>query len=85
MRGMEIKELEPVAAISDPPAHEANRNRGEQRPPQRQEKIGGQTQDDKECPENLFLHTRILARRADGHRLSRPRAAEEISVRAHAL
>ena len=77
--------LEPTTTIRDPPAHKTYRNRGDQCPPQRQEKIGGHAQDEKECPEDLFLHTYILARRDSGSRVPLALVTEEISGRAHAL
>ena len=53
--------LEPVAAIGQPPAYYANRNRRGQRPPQWQAEIRDDTQDGESAPEDFPLHFIILA------------------------
>ena len=71
--------LEPAAAVREPPAEEGDGNRREQRPPERQEKIGGEPEHDEARPENLFLHANILTHGYRGPRFRYARAAEEIS------
>jgi hypothetical protein len=52
----EIVELEPVAAVRYPPAHNADRNGCGQRPPKWQEQVGGESQDKETAPEDLLFH-----------------------------
>jgi hypothetical protein len=47
---------EPIAAVGNPPTHEANRNRSAQGPPERKNKISHETQDRESGPEDLPLH-----------------------------
>lgn len=58
--------LEPAAAVGKPPTEYAHRNGGEERPPERQEKIARQAENDETCPENPFLHDAILSRHRPG-------------------
>src|ERR1700685_2885547 len=53
-------ELEPIATVGDPPAHDADWNCGEQRPPERQGQVGHQAQNKERAPKDLFLHAAIL-------------------------
>ena len=77
MPGAEVV-LEPTAAVREPPAEDADGNRGEERPPERQEEVAGQAEHDEACPEDLLLQTRILAQPATGPGIPHARAAEEI-------
>lgn len=52
--------LKPVAAIRDPPADKYDWDRGNQPPPERQEKIGEQAEPDEASPENFSFHSRIV-------------------------
>lgn len=54
-------ELKPVAAIGDPPAGHADRDRGEQGPPEGQRHIRKEPPDREADPENLALHAVIVA------------------------
>jgi hypothetical protein len=54
--------LEPIAAIGDPPTHNANGNGCRQRPPKWQNDISQQAQADESDPKDLSLHSLILAR-----------------------
>src|SRR5690348_9448682 len=51
---------EPIAAIGHPPAHEGDWNGGHQRPPQRQNEVRDQSQQNKHDPEDFSLHPGIL-------------------------
>lgn len=62
--GAVLAVLEPTTSVGNPPTGEANGNRGEQRPPERQEQIGRHTQDKEGRPKDLFLHTLILTARS---------------------
>ena len=63
-RGWEVEiHSEPVAAVGDPPARNANGNRGEQRPPQGKHDIGEQAESGEGDPEDFAFHPIILFRR----------------------
>src|ERR1700691_6589881 len=53
-------DLKPAAAIRQPPAECGNRDRGDKRPPQRQEKIADKTEHEEASPEDLSFHAAIL-------------------------
>ncbi len=53
---------EPVAAVRQPPAKDANGNRRQQRPKDGQGEIRDQPQRNEGSPEDLALHSFILAR-----------------------
>ena len=53
---------EPVAAIGHPPAKDADGNGGQERPEDGQREIRDQPQRDEDGPEDLALHSFILAR-----------------------
>lgn len=55
----------PVAAVGDPPAEDANGNRGAERPPQRKKVIGRETQDGENEPEDFSLHAPSVAETRD--------------------
>lgn len=57
-----IAASEPVAAVGDPPAKNADGNSGQQRPQDGQAEIGYQTEGDEDAPEDFALHSLILAR-----------------------
>jgi hypothetical protein len=57
--------LEPATPVGNPPTGEADRDGGEQRPPERQEQIGRHTQDNEGRPKDLFLHALILTVRSN--------------------
>jgi hypothetical protein len=63
-----LKGSEPIASVSDPPAHNADGNGGEQTPHQGQSKIRDQTQRDESGPKDFALHFFIVAPR-DRHPL----------------
>ena len=52
--------LEPVAAVGEPPACVANRDRGGERPPDRQRHISDEPEDREGDPKYLPLHMYIL-------------------------
>jgi len=54
---------EPLTPIRHPPAHKGNRNRCQQRPPDRQYNIRDQPEHDEHNPENLLLHAAIVESR----------------------
>jgi UDP-3-O-[3-hydroxymyristoyl] glucosamine N-acyltransferase len=66
--------LEPITAIGHPPGDERDGQGGAHRPPDGQEEICQQTQDDENQPEDLALHAVILMRdrRGGGRKLSFP-------------
>src|SRR3977135_3768715 len=53
----EHRSLEPAAAVSEPPRDVSDRNGRAQRPPDRQNEIGGQAEHGEREPEDLPLHT----------------------------
>ena len=53
---------EPVAAVGNPPAYEADGNGGEHAPHQRQGNIGDQAKRDEDGPKYFALHFYIVAR-----------------------
>src|SRR5438477_624540 len=59
---LRIPASEPVAAVGHPPAKDAGRNRGQKRPYDGQSEVRRQSQRDESSPEDLALHTYILAR-----------------------
>jgi hypothetical protein len=52
--------LEPIAAIGEPPARVANRDRRGERPPERKYHIGDEAEDRERDPKYLSLHMSIL-------------------------
>jgi hypothetical protein len=54
--------LEPIAAIGDPPTHDANGNGCRHCPPKWQDEISQQAQAGESDPKDLSLHSLILAR-----------------------
>src|SRR5579863_223952 len=55
--------LEPFAAISDPPCNEYDWDGCSDAPPQRQQEVRQQTQEDEHRPEDLALHEAIVGLR----------------------
>src|SRR6266851_3709006 len=70
---------EPVAAVRHPPAKHADGNRRQQRPKDGQGDIRDQSQHNEGSPEDLTLHSFILARAI----APRPPATAQISRRTH--
>jgi hypothetical protein len=52
--------LEPIAAVGEPPARVADRDRRSERPPERKRHIGDQAEDREGDPKYLPLHMSIL-------------------------
>src|SRR5882762_7281101 len=70
-----IPASEPVAAVGHPPAKETDGNRGQQRPNDGQGDIRYQSQRNEGSPEDLALHSFILARAS----ALRPPGTERVS------
>ena len=62
-RSLKLRQLEPVAAIGNPPAHDADGDGCEQSPHQGQRNIGDQAERDENRPKDFALHFYIVARR----------------------
>ncbi len=60
--GMDIPPSEPVAAVGQPPAKDADGNGGQQRPHDRQGEVRYQPKRNESGPEDLAFHSSILAR-----------------------
>jgi hypothetical protein len=73
-------DLKPAAAIRKPPAECGNRDRGEKRPPQRQEKIADKTEHEEASPEDLSFHAAILTRCPAGNE-SPPSGVSDVTLR----
>ena len=58
-----VQELEPIAAIGDPPTGNANRNGRSYGPPEGKDDISQQSQARKRKPEDLALHSSSLTRK----------------------
>lgn len=54
-------QLEPVAAVGDPPAHDADGDGSEQAPQERQGKIRNQAEPNEHGPKDFALHSYIVA------------------------
>ena len=73
---------EPAAAICNPPAEYAERDRSDHSPPKRQDDVGEETKNREAGPEDLVLHTSILVLKSRGRRESRNWTDETVIGRA---
>jgi len=62
-RSRKLRQLEPVAAVGNPPAHHPDGDGCEQSPHQGQRNIGDQAERDENGPKDFALHFYIVARR----------------------
>ena len=56
----------PLTPVRHPPTDHGERNRGRQRPPERQDEIGEEPEQSKDDPENLAFHGSILGHPRNG-------------------
>jgi hypothetical protein len=63
---LDFARSKPIAAVSNPPTREANRDGGDDRPPKRQRQIGDEPADREHQPEHFALHVPILTTRIAG-------------------
>jgi hypothetical protein len=81
--------LEPIAAVGDPPTGCADRNCGEEGPPEGQREIGDEAENCERYPKDFALHESILAGKyvygGTNNRRENPQGCADFALRYRAI